>query len=151
MNAPHNIRRAQLADAKSISQLVIPLVEEFISYEYTEQGAKIILASMSEQHIASNINQSYEYFVAESEDSIVGVLGIRDGNHIFHCFVDKQYHGKRIGKQLWNFWLAKNHVARVTVNSSKFAVDFYKSLGFTSEDELFEKNGITCYPMILEK
>jgi N-acetylglutamate synthase-like GNAT family acetyltransferase len=150
---PHlfKIRKATPVDAKAISALIIPLVKEFISYEYSEQGAALILKSMSAENILSNINQSFEYFVAEEKNKVIGVLGIKLGSHVFHCFVDKNYHRKQLGEKLWEYWLARTKAKEVTVNSSKFAIKFYQALGFKSNNEIFEKNGVTCYPMVYKK
>lgn len=141
------IRKAIPADAGAISELMIPLVTEFISYEYTEQGTTVMLTSMTPEVIRSNIDIAYEYFVAEENNTIVGVLGIKQGNHLFHCFVDKNYHRKHLGSKLWQHWLASAKPERVTVNSSKFAIRFYQALGFIGNNKIFEKNGVTCYPM----
>lgn len=142
------IRKAISADAPAISKLMIPLVTEFVSYEYTEQGTAVMLTSMTPEVICSNFDQAFEYFVAEENNKIVGVLGIKQGNHLFHCFVDKNHHRKHLGKKLWQHWFADAKPERVTVNSSRFAIKFYQSLGFSSNNEIFEKNGVTCYPMV---
>jgi len=144
------IRKATSTDAQAISKLMIPLVTEFISCEYTEQGAAVMLASMTPKVIRSNFDQAYEYFVTEENNEIVAVLGIKQGNHIFHCFVDKNHHRIHFGKNLWQYWLANAKPERVTVNSSRYAIKFYQSLGFSSNHDIFEKNGVTCYPMVFE-
>ena len=145
------IRKAIPTDAKAISELMSPLVKEFISYEYTEQGAEVMLTSMTPKIIRSNIDQSYEYFVAEERNKIIGVLGFKQGYHLFHCFVNKNYQRKHLGKKLWQYWLASTKPGKVTVNSSKYAVKFYQALGFKSKNEIFEKNGVTCYPMVYKE
>lgn len=145
------IRIASSIDAQAISELMIPLVKEFISYEYTEQGKAVMLTSMTPEIIQSNFEQEYEYFVAEEKDQAIGVLGIKHKDHLFHCFVDKTYHRKQVGQKLWQYWIELAKPERVTVNSSKYAIKFYQALGFKSSREVFEKNGVTCYPMIYEK
>ena len=151
MSPSIKLRKAIPEDAKAISELMVPLVKEFISYEYTDQGTAVMLKSMTPEIIRSNIEQSYKYFVAEERNRIIGVLGFKQGYHLFHCFVNKKYHRKRLGKRLWQHWLAGSKPERVTVNSSKYAIKFYQALGFKSNHEIFEKNGVICYPMVYEK
>jgi len=142
---------AKLDDAQAINKLIIPLVEEFISHEYTEQGNVFVLSSMSEENIRVNIDKGFEYFIAKDDQRVVGVLAIKESNHLYHCFVDKNYHRQKIGEQLWNYWLSDAKAEEVTVNSSKYAIKFYESLGFIYSGEVFEKNGIVSYPMIFKR
>jgi len=145
------IRRALKSDALSISELIIPLVKDFVSGDYSEQASNIVLNSMAVKRIESNIESSIEYFVAVEEKQIIGVLGIKQENHIYHCFVDQQYHRQGIARSLCRYWLSESRAHKITVNSSKYAVEFYKSLGFGGGKDIFEKNGVICYPMVLLK
>jgi len=148
------IRQAKPADAESISMLIIPVMKKYVSYEYSEQGKNVILASLSTENIQSNLTSNYQYLLAENTGiegaKLVGVLGIKNGDHIFHCFVRSNYHRKQIANNLWSFWLSQNRPKQVSVYSSRYAIQFYQSLGFVASDECFEENGVVCYPMILE-
>ncbi|MDQ7048929.1 MAG: GNAT family N-acetyltransferase [Enterobacterales bacterium] len=148
---PFLIRPASLSDAAAISQLILSLVKEFISHEYSQEGERVMLNSMSQSAIENNISRGYEYFVAqESSQSaqIIGVLAIKNKNHIYHCFVDKKYHRQHIAKQLWQYYLGLENMPHCSVNSSKYAIGFYQSIGFKATDEVYEKQGVTCYPMV---
>ncbi len=147
----HRIRLAAPTDAKAISQLMIPVVKKYVCNEYSKQGEQIIVSSMSAENILTNINSEYRYTLAEINKKLVGVLGIKTENHIFHCFVDEKYHRQNIGQQLWHHWLNDANASRVTVNSSKYAIKFYQSLGFIAVDEQFEKKGVVYHPMILQR
>jgi len=149
-----NIRRANLSDAPAISQLILSLVKEFISHEYTQQGEQVMINSMSETAITHNINRGLEYFVAlkpNTRQPLIGVLAIKNKNHIYHLFVDKNHHHQNIAKQLWQHYLALEDVSQCSVNSSKYAIGFYQSIGFKATDDVYEKEGVTCYPMVREK
>jgi len=146
------LREADFADAESISLLMIPVVKEYVINEYSEQGKKIILQSMSVENIQSNLKSHYRYFLAENEGDdgveVVGILGIKNEDHIFHCFVHRDFHRKKIANKLWIYWLQQNSPKQVSVNSSRYAINFYQSLGFEASGECFEKNGVVCYPMV---
>lgn len=149
---PFVIRQASPSDASAISQLIVPLVKEFVSYEYTVQGEKFMLDSITSASIKHHMSQSIDYIVAVIDEQVLAALAIKEQHHIYHFFVNKQFHRQGIGKALWDRWLMNRDDLReknssVTVNSSRFAVDFYRKLGFIQDSGLLEKNGITCYPM----
>ena len=85
------------------------------------------------------------------ENEIAGVISTRDVSHISLLFVDKKYHKKGIAKALFSELLTelkKNpDVKKITVNSSPYAVEVYKKLGFKQTDEKQEKDGIIFIPM----
>ena len=83
MNKYH-IRKALQVDAPAISAVIIPVVKEFVSFEYTPLGAKVMLDSMSEKEILANTNQSIEYFIAQENSKVIGILGIKQENHLYH-------------------------------------------------------------------
>ncbi len=147
-----SIRPATLTDAGAISQLIIPLVKEFIAHEYSRHGQQTMINSMTDTAIRHNLRRGFEYLVAEVKEKtktkMVGVLAIKNKNHIYHLFVDRDYHKQKIAKQLWTEYLSNNSSQSFTVNSSKYAVGFYQSIGFEPTDEIYEKEGVTCYPMI---
>jgi len=58
--------KAKPHDALAISNLIIPLVEEFISHEYIEQGCRIVLGTMSQESIQNNMESGFEYFIARN-------------------------------------------------------------------------------------
>jgi len=151
MMRPVHIRPACLSDTAAISELMLSLVKEFISHEYSKEGEQIMLNSMSKTAIENNLNQGFEYFVAQKSSQaqqIIGVLAIKNKNHIFHLFVDKKYHRQHIAQQLWQHYLGLENMTHCSVNSSRFAIGFYQSIGFKATDEVYEKQGVTCYPMV---
>ena len=148
------ISTATIKNAAEISQLIAPLVKEFISDEFTSDAEKIMLDSMSPSAISKYIIEGFEYFLAYSKASpstLAGVLAVRDKTHIYHLFVAKAFHKQGVAQRLWRHYLAKSDVETFTVNSSRYAVDFYQKLGFQRDNGLLEKNGITCYPMTLKR
>lgn len=85
------------------------------------------------------------FFVAEIDQDIVGVVGLRpdDGSsvpdRVSTYFVEPEYQGQGIGRQLFDKALAeaKSQGARkLVVNSSPFAEPIYTHFGFTKIKEL---------------
>ncbi|WP_415524777.1 GNAT family N-acetyltransferase [Clostridium sp.] len=98
-------------------------------------------------------NISYS-FVALHKNEIVGVIEVRNANHISLLFVKKEYQKMGIAKNLLKISLDKsqnidNSISEIEVNSSPYAVEIYKSMGFIKIDIEQVVNGIKFIPMKL--
>ena len=76
------------------------------------------------------------------------VMAVKDeGKHISLFFIRKEYHRKGIGRRLFDAFIEEISVPEMTVNSSTYAVPFYKSLGFEQVQEPQITNGLKYVPM----
>ena len=57
-----------------------------------------------------------------------------EGKHISLFFIREAYHRKGIGRRLFDAFIEESSVPEMTVNSSTYAVPFYKSLGFVDRN-----------------
>ncbi len=90
---------------------------------------------------------------AFSDRRMVGIIGVRNTNHISLLFVDRDYHRNGIASSLIDRYVRdakKKGITYVTVNSSPYAVDFYHKIGFVNITDEVEKDGIKFTPMRLE-
>lgn len=90
---------------------------------------------------------------AFADRRIVGILGVRNSNHVSLLFVDRDYHRMGIASALLNRFIKDARpegITYVTVNSSPYAVDFYHKIGFENITDEVEKDGIRFTPMRLE-
>jgi len=62
-------------------------------------------------------------------------------------FVDDRYHKNGIAKNLVSLSIKRAKVTDIGVNSSPYAVDIYKKMGFEQLDEEQEREGIRSIPM----
>ena len=135
------LTRQELIDA-------LPLVwKVFCEYEainYPEKGKKAFYESIySKEYI--DMLEPYGAYVNEK---LVGIIATRnEGKHIALFFVDGQYHRQGIGRELFDYMLQNNTNDIITVNSSVFAKDIYKRLGFVQIEEMKEDDGIRYIPM----
>ncbi len=150
-----NIREATPGDVETISGLVCELSEKFISQELTADGAEHLLASMNPDAIKKYIDSGYKYHVAEINQQVVGVVGVKDNRHLFHLFVAEQYQRKGIARNLWKTametCLSNGNPGEFTVNSSKYALDVYVKLGFVAQSGPVVKNGVVFIPMKMRR
>lgn len=146
------IRQATRADARKISALLCPLVKKYVTYEFNQHAEQTLLNSMNPEAIAGYLEKGFQYFIAEANNrpEIIGVLGIKDLNHLYHLFVAESYHQQGIAKSLWAHYLELAKPTRVTVNSSHYALDVYLKIGFKVSGKAEVKQGISSIPMVYE-
>lgn len=129
-----------------ISEMINRVFDEFIGPEYSEKGRENFRTFADPQSILERNNLLLTYKI---EDNIVGMIEVKNFNHICLFFVDPQYQNRGIGRQFMDKvkMLVKDKTDYITVNSSIYAENIYKSLGCKRVGELQEKDGIKFIPM----
>jgi GNAT superfamily N-acetyltransferase len=98
--------------------------------------------------------ENYNYQLAFDGAALAGVVAVRDNTHLFSLYVGSPWHGRGVGKRLWEVArdaaLARGNPGSFTVNSSSFAEGVYRHLGFTATGPVAEMHGIRFIPMRLE-
>jgi Acetyltransferases len=132
--------------------LVWRVFEEFEAPEYSAEGISefkdFIALDAIMQRLAKKELLLWGCFDGEN---VIGVIAARKPCHISLLFVDKAYHRKGIARSLYNtlldyFKTDSSHI-EVTVNSSPYAVEAYRRLGFGVTDKEQTVNGIRYIPM----
>lgn len=90
------------------------------------------------------------FYSAVEENQVVGVLGMRENNHIGYFYVKETHHKRGIGKMLFNRIL-EEYRGDITVNACPYGVPVYKRLGFLETDTQQNKNGVIFTPMRFER
>ena len=117
---------------------------EFEAPDYTEEGVDEFKRTIED---SDWIEKRHFYGAFTENDTLLGVIVTKDTTHIALFFVDGKYHRQGIGRQLFNKVEELNHNGFFTVNSSPYAHDFYKRLGFEDMDTEQCVNGLRFYPM----
>ncbi len=155
------IKFATAKDAEDISTLILSVAATQLRDEFSDDGWTLFLELMSvKTQIGLIKNKKFFYLLAiNSNDETVGVLAIKERSHLFHFFVLPAYQGHGVGKLLWSEYLADisqptfnyrspvKKFTEITVNSSDFGLEFYKSLGFIMSNGRQKKNGVCYTPM----
>jgi len=141
------IRPAEVSDADSISTLIISLAEFFISDPGSPEVSPFLDTLTPEATAERIASMDFEYFVAENDHHICGVIGIRDGSHVYHLFVQRASHHQGIARALWDHVRARSSRKSFTVNSSIFAVPIYERLGFSAKEPPRKQDGLEFVPM----
>ena len=89
------------------------------------------------------------------QDTLAGVAAVRNRSHISLLFVDASCHRQGIARALFNavrdFCRTDPAVSRITVNSSPYAVEIYRRLGFTATDAERVTDGIRFTPDVYKR
>jgi GNAT superfamily N-acetyltransferase len=143
----------KLGEETQVAELVWSVFEEFESPGYTQEGIdeykKFILPANIKARCKT---EQFAVICCKDGGEIIGVIAVRDNAHIALLFVKKEYHRRGIARKLLSLALKKcyrtNHnLKALTVNSSVYAVDIYRKMGFEKTDSQQEKNGIKFTPM----
>ena len=105
--------------------------------------------------LAQRVQDNHFVLVAIAHDEIVGMIEVRDHDHVSLFFVDPRFHRRGIGKELMQRALDtcrhnRPDLQQIDVNSSSYGVPVYERLGFRPAAPEQVKNGIRFVPMVLE-
>lgn len=156
MSGVVKIREGHAADASTIARLSIRESGRHIRADCSVDGFRRLLAELVTRRVEERMRDgSFRYWVAETGDGIAGMCALRDVTHLYHLFVASEWHGRGIGRRLWeaardDSFVRMPSLAAFTVNASTFARPVYRRLGFRASGDAWLKNGIRSWPMSLE-
>lgn len=137
------IRRILKAEMKEALDLVWKVFLEYEAPDYTEEGVQEFKKTIDDE----NWIKDREFYGAFEGNNIYGVIATKDKYHIALFFVDGKYHKQGIGRKLYNKVESLNNNGLFTVNSSPYAHEVYKHLGFIDTDIEQCVNGLRFYSM----
>ena len=141
------IRKILKEEMKEALELVWKVFLEFEAPDYTEEGIKELKKTIDDNEW---IKARDFYGAFDENNKVLGVIATKDITHIALFFVDGRFHNQGIGRNLFNKITSLNNKGFFTVNSSPYAHEVYKHLGFKDTDEEQCVNGLRFYPMKIE-
>jgi len=132
-------------------QIVNLIMTVFLEYEapdYSQGGIETFAAYVNDENVMKNLDMYGAFF----NDEIIGVIAARnEGQHISLFFVDSKHHRKGVGRLLFSEFIKDNPAKVITVNSSPYAVEVYRKLGFVDMDTEQIQDGLRYIPMKYRK
>lgn len=143
------------ADVIKVSELASCVFNEFVAPQCSPQGVREFQSYIQPTAFLARSQANYFTLIAATQNTIVGMIEVRDYNHISLLFVAPDYHRKGIAKELCRKALQvcrvnKPELSEVSVNSSSYAIPIYEKLGFHQIGDWQIRNGIGFIPMILK-
>lgn len=138
------IRKILKEEMEEAIKLVWKVFLEYEAPDYSEEGIREFKKCIDNN---TWINERDFYGAYDEKNNVLGVIATKDITHIALFFVDRKYHKQGIGRKLYNKIKSLNNNGFFTVNSSPYAHEVYKHLGFIDTDIEQCVNGLRFYPM----
>jgi GNAT superfamily N-acetyltransferase len=127
--------------------LALALVErvfmQFEAPDYTAEGIATFRTFIHDPEAVAALT----FYGATVEEKLAGVLATRGNSHIALFFVEPCFQRQGIGRALFLAAKAACSTDLMTVNSSPYAVEIYRRLGFVPISSEQMKDGIRFTPM----
>lgn len=150
--AKPDIRPAEPSDVLFMSDLIDRLLRKYVLKDCTPEGRSLLLASIAPDALSKLMAEGYQYHVCAAGTDVFGVVAMRNAGHLHHLFVADSVRGTGLGRRLWE--AARDAICIhgtappvFTVNSTPYAVGFYRKLGFLETGPQETRNGIPMQPM----
>lgn len=148
----YRVRWATENEWEPAMQMIWRTFLKFEGNDYTEEGIKNFFDFITDEKLhASFLKGEYQLMVALDGSRIIGAGSIRSRNHLSLLFVDEEYHCRGVGRTLMNSLCAylKEEAGEryMSLQSSPYAVNFYRRLGFHMTKPEQEISGIRVTAM----
>ena len=124
---------------------------KFESRDYEQEGIDNFQDFITDQTLKKMFKLGESYLNAAFWGrQKVGIISLRDKEHISLLFVDEEFHKMGIGRKLiYEIQKLEKRLGgyRLTVHSSPYAVGFYHRIGFVDTNLEQKKDGIRYTPM----
>ena len=142
-------------DMPDVSELVARVFNEFVAPEYSSEGVQVFHRYIQPDAFRSRFQTNHFGLIALAQNKVVGVIEMRDHNHVSLLFVAPEFQRRGVAKELLRqaLQICRSNEPRpsdISVNSSSYAVPIYEKLGFDRVGERQVRNGIGFIPMVLK-
>lgn len=137
------VRRLNENEIPAALNLSWEVFSEFEAPEYSEEGIREFRKSLDDKERTRMLT----FYGAFDGEQLVGTLCMREPQHIGGFFVKADYHRKGIGRSMFETMRKDYDRQEFTVNSSPYAVEVYRHLGFKETDTEQTVNGLRFIPM----
>jgi ribosomal protein S18 acetylase RimI-like enzyme len=144
-----DVRPFAPADADAVARLVREVFDEHVAPDFEPEGIAEMYAYISAAAIAERA-QTYSTLVAWEGPTVIGVIEVRNAEHVSMLFVRTLHMGRGIAAALMAHAQAICRAAggaAMTVNSSLYAQGFYERMGYAACSEPQRYHGFVFVPM----
>jgi len=144
------------AEVPEVCKLVEKVFMQFEAPEYSAEGIIEFMKYIRPEAVRERQLGGLHFILrCRADGKIVGVIEVRNLDHVCLLFVDADYQRKGIARRLWQDALRKcldrvPSLTQVSVNSSPYAISVYEKLGFKAVKEEQVVNGIRFTPMVID-
>ena len=149
------ICRIQIGKLREALDLVWEVFEKYEVPDYEEMGVKTFRHFIEYGNMVEKVRQGeMKFWGCYLNSYLVGVIALREGQHISLLFVRDKFHhlgvaGRLVRLVVDQVAMENPKIRAVTVNSSPYAVGFYKKMGFKALGREQRADGIRFTSMRL--
>ena len=141
-------------DEEQAIDIVSTTFSEFVAPGFSDEGIAEFFKYANADAFRERARANHFTIVAQKSRDLIGLIEMRDNNHISLFFVRKQYQNMGVGKSLFKMaqkTCLKNRpdLEKMTVNASPNSVPAYEKMGFACDNTEQCVNGIRFVPMSL--
>lgn len=149
-----NYRPLQPGEETAVCDLIASVFNAYVAPDYEEKGNQEFFKYANPEAMSERVKNNHFVLVAAVGDRIVGMIEMRDFDHLSLLFVDSDFHRRGISRELLRQAVDicrenRPDMAEVLVNSSPFAIPVYEKLGFRITGPEQTVNGIRFQSMVL--
>ncbi len=143
------LRKEQIPEA---IDLVWDVFKEFVAPDYSEEGTATFKEFIEYPSIIQKLDSGeMKIWGSFNNHKLSGVIAALRTNHICLLFIRKEYQRQGIARGLFNKVIdacrLNKNINSIAVNSSPYAVEAYRHLGFTNTNTEQTLKGISFTPM----
>ena len=148
-------RPIEPGEEHTVIDLVARSFRKFVASDCSREGVEEFFKYAQADSLYIRTKTGHDVLVAEIHNQIVGMIEVRDYEHISMFFVEETFHNSGIVKELLrrSLEVCRSNVpdlCRLSVNASLYAVRIYRHLGFRRKAPQQLEKGIRFVPMVLE-
>ena len=142
-------------DASAVSHLTTTVFCEAVITHFEAEGIAEMLHSFNPESYVWRLHNGYFTLVAELNQRIVGMIEVREDNHVTLLFIASDCQGRGIGRKLIELAIRESHARQpergtMTVHATPNAVGFYRKVGFQPLSGEEYERGLRFWPMRLQ-
>ena len=154
MDIPIVYRELRQGEEELIFRFVSRVFNQFVAPEYSQEGIIEFMKYIQPDQFTVHIRKNHFILIAEYSSEIIGLIAVRDHNHIALFFVDAPFQRSGVGRELFHKALVicrrnDSGISQITVNASPNSINAYENMGFRPIDAEQCVNGIRFVPMVL--
>jgi GNAT superfamily N-acetyltransferase len=148
---PH-LRHATVEDAPSISTLVCAGFKEHIALDWEPRAQRHFYEENHPDKLGPKIGSACLCLLYEQDSQLLGVIFLPRPTLVQLFFVEPSHMGKGIGRSLWegareSIEASHPEVRTVELNSSPYALNAYRALGFFPISHAYKREGAVATRM----
>ncbi len=137
------IRSITKADLEALSELVCESFLELSSSDWAENAVQKLIEDSTPIALSKAVESAFYSAIALRNGAIAGMVLLSKPNILKMLFVNPKLTRNGVGRALWEHirFIVEAEASTIELNSTNFAIPFYRAMGFVPISQQFEIDG----------